>query len=151
MDPFFTPEWDGRPNVGLERSQAAGHAIEIWFTEPDTGETEMQKMFNQQPDPREISNSEAASVYLENGATFVDVREPEEWAEGHMPGAVHIPLGDLAKRANELPTDGKIVTVCKAGGRSLNAVDILKASGREDAVSMAGGMDEWSKNGRPVE
>jgi rhodanese-related sulfurtransferase len=111
----------------------------------------LKRMFNQEPDPREISNSEAASVYLDNGATFVDVREPEEWADGHMPGAVHIPLGDLSRRVNELPADGKIVTVCKSGGRSLDAVDILTSSGRQDVVSMAGGMVEWARSGRPVE
>jgi rhodanese-related sulfurtransferase len=108
-------------------------------------------MFKAGPDPREITNTDAATVYEEEGAIFVDVREPEEWADGRMPGAVHIPLGDLARRADELPTDEKIVTVCRSGGRSLDAVDILKASGREDVVSMAGGMIEWARSGRPVE
>jgi rhodanese-related sulfurtransferase len=110
-----------------------------------------RKMFNMGPDPREITNEDAAAAYADEGATFVDVREPEEWASGHMPGAVHIPLGDLAKRAGELPTDGRIITVCRSGARSLNAVDILSASGRKDVVSMAGGMIEWGKSGRPVE
>lgn len=109
------------------------------------------KMFRSEPDPREIANAEAAQVYENNGATFVDVREPDEWAEGHMPGAVHIPLGDLQARANELPTDGKIITVCRSGARSLTAVDILESTGRTDARSMAGGMVEWKKNNRPVE
>jgi rhodanese-related sulfurtransferase len=102
-------------------------------------------------DPREITNAEAADMFGQGGVTFVDVREPDEWAEGHMPGAVHIPLGDLSTRANELPADGQIVTVCRVGGRSLKAVDILEASGRKGSKSMAGGMVEWKKNGRPVE
>lgn len=109
------------------------------------------KMFKRENDPREITNADAAKVYDAQGATFVDVREAEEWAEVHLPGAVHIPLGDLQRRANELPAEGPIVTVCRSGGRSLDAVDILEANGRPDAKSMAGGMIEWVKNGRAVE
>ena len=111
----------------------------------------LNKMFRKDPDPREITNAEAAEIYSKKGATFVDVREPDEWAEGHMPGAVHIPLGDLARRAGELPAEGQIITVCKAGGRSLKAVDILEAGGRPGSKSMAGGMLEWKKSGRAVE
>ena len=102
-------------------------------------------------DPREISTADAAKVYDEQGATFVDVREPDEWAEGHMPGALHIPLGDLAQRANEIPDGGTIITVCRSGVRSLDAVDILRAAGRPDVTSMVGGMIEWTKRGRAVE
>lgn len=109
------------------------------------------KLFNNEPDPREITNADAAKIYEEKRATFVDVREPEEWAEGHMPGAVHIPLGDLQRRAGELPKEGDIITVCRSGGRSLDAVDILERTGRPGAKSMAGGMIEWQKSGRPVE
>jgi rhodanese-related sulfurtransferase len=95
-------------------------------------------MFKKDPDPREISNTDAADVYKEPGVTFVDVREPDEWAEGHMPGAVHIPLGDLARRAGELPAEGHIITVCKAGGRSLKAVDILEEERPSGRVGSSG-------------
>lgn len=109
------------------------------------------KKFNDGPDPREVTNAEAAGAYQSEAATFVDVREPEEWAAGHIPGAIHIPLGDLSRRADEIPTDGRIVTVCRVGQRSLTAVDILEAKGRKDVKSMAGGMVEWAQNGRPIE
>lgn len=111
----------------------------------------LQRSKKKDPDRREISNADAARVYEEQGATFVDVREPDEWAEGHMPGVMHIPLGDLAHRENEIPNGGKIVTVCRVGVRSLDAVDILQRSGRKDVKSMAGGMIDWMKNGRAVE
>ncbi|HEV2072320.1 MAG TPA: rhodanese-like domain-containing protein [Thermomicrobiales bacterium] len=111
----------------------------------------LQRLKKKDPDPREISNAEAAKAYEEQGATFVDVREPDEWAEGHMPGALHIPLGDLVRRENEIPHGGKIVTVCRIGVRSLDAVEILRRTGRKDVKSMAGGMIEWTKNGRAVE
>ncbi len=60
----------------------------------------------------EVDAAEAARVWVERSAQLVDVREPDEWAEGHMPGALHIPLGDLARRADEFPADGRIITVC---------------------------------------
>lgn len=103
------------------------------------------------PDPREISSSDAAQAYEEQDTTFVDVREPDEWAEGHMPGAMHIPLGDLARRAHEIPDGAKVITVCRSGVRSLDAVDILRRAGRNEVKSMAGGMIEWTKSGRSVE
>lgn len=110
------------------------------------------KLFGKQDDPREITNADSADVYgRQDGTTFLDVREPDEWAEGHLPGAVHIPLGDLQQRAGELPSDERIVTYCRSGGRSLKAVDILSAAGHQDSKSMAGGMIEWKKQGRPVE
>ena len=111
----------------------------------------LKTTFKKDPDPREITNGEAAETYDAKGATFVDVREPDEWAAGHLPGAIHIPLGELAARAGELPADEEIITVCRSGGRSLKAVDVLEASGRKGSRSMAGGMIEWTKNGRPVE
>lgn len=106
---------------------------------------------NNAPDPREMTNDEGANVYSMKGATFVDVRESDEWAEGHIPGAIHIPLGELDQRANEIPAEGDIVTYCKSGGRSLKAVEILEAAGRTDVKSMAGGITDWKKAGRDVE
>lgn len=111
----------------------------------------LNALLKKEPDPREITNDEGATIYRENGAAFVDVREPDEWAEGHMPGAIHIPLGELAQRIDELPGERPIVTVCRSGKRSLAAVDTLEAAGRTGAKSLAGGMLEWVKLGRPVE
>lgn len=112
-------------------------------------------MSDQQPgktlDPREITNDEGANVYSMKSATFVDVREPDEWAEGHIPGAIHIPLGELDQRANEIPAEGAIITYCKAGGRSLKAVEVLEAAGRTGVRSMAGGITDWKDAGRDVE
>lgn len=108
------------------------------------------RLFNLGPDPREITNADAAKVYEEKDATFVDVRETSEWNAGHMPGAIHIPLGELSRRGKELPKDKKVITVCRSGNRSLYAVDILQSMGHADVKSMAGGMIEWSMAGRPV-
>ena len=77
------------------------------------------KLFQTGPDPREITNSDAEKVYKDKGATFVDVRERSEWNAGHMPGSLHIPLGELTRRAGELPKDKQIITVCRSATVSL--------------------------------
>lgn len=111
----------------------------------------LSRMFRMAPDPREISNDEAAQSYGADDVVFVDCREPDEWAAGHMPGAIHIPLGQLAAKAKDVPKDKKVIAVCRSGNRSLYAVDILAGSGVQDVKSMAGGMIEWAQKGRPVE
>ena len=103
------------------------------------------------PDPREIDLETAAGIWRDEGAMFVDVREPEEFAGGRVPGSVLIPLGELAQRSDELPKGARIVTVCRSGRRSLEAVDILEAQGWSDVKSMAGGMIDWARAGHAVE
>lgn len=84
------------------------------------------------------------------GAVVVDVRESEEYAEGHVPGAQLIPLGAVASRASELPTGEPVYVVCGTGGRSARAAEQLTAAGI-DARSVAGGTTAWSRSGRPIE
>jgi hydroxyacylglutathione hydrolase len=109
------------------------------------------QLFDKGPDPREITNDEAAKVYDKKDAVFVDVRELAEWDSGHLPGATHIPLGDLPRRASELPVGRRIITVCRSGYRSLDAVNILQSQGHGNVKSMAGGIVEWARQGRAVE
>lgn len=71
---------------------------------------------------------------------LVDVREPSEVAEGSLPGAVNIPLGDLPARIGELDPDRRVVLLCRSGGRSGQAAEFLSASGFGDVVNLAGGM-----------
>lgn len=94
---------------------------------------------------------EQAHRQLAAGGQLVDVREPAEWAETHIPGSVHIPLGDLAARAGELDTSRPVVALCRSGNRSKTAVKILQRSGFSDATSMAGGVVAWAKAGKPLE
>jgi len=81
---------------------------------------------------------------------IVDVREPDEWAEGHMGGAMHIPLGELLQRTGELDPNRPVVTVCHLGGRSLIAAGALSNAGFRDVASMAGGMAAWEDAGQPI-
>jgi rhodanese-related sulfurtransferase len=99
--------------------------------------------------PLEVSVARAAELRQE-GAFMLDVREPVEWDEFHMPGATLIPLGQLANRVHELPRDQEIVVVCRSGNRSLEGRDILVRAGFENVTSMSGGMNEWRSRGLPV-
>ena len=96
--------------------------------------------------PREISVSEAASM-RDAGAFILDVREPDEWNDSHIPGATLIPLGELALRVNEVPQDQEVVVVCRSGNRSAQGRDILLSAGFEDVTSMAGGINQWKAAG----
>ena len=84
------------------------------------------------------------------GAQMVDVREPSEWAEARVPGSIHIPLGDLARRAGELDAERPVVAICRSGSRSKTAVQILQRAGFTDASSMAGGVVAWGRAGKPL-
>jgi rhodanese-related sulfurtransferase len=86
---------------------------------------------------------------LPEDGTLLDVREPDEWAAGHAPNALHIPMGELAERLSELPADGNVYVVCRGGGRSARATAYLNANGW-DATNVDGGMKSWHAAGRPM-
>lgn len=80
------------------------------------------------------------------GAMVVDVREPDEYSNGHVSGAQSLPLGDLPARMQELPRDQTIYLVCQSGVRSMKAADLLAAAGH-DVRSVAGGTTAWTEAG----
>ena len=80
---------------------------------------------------------------------IVDVREGEEVREGMIPGAIHIPLGQLAARAGELDRERPVITVCRSGRRSAGAAEQLEDAGF-DVVTMGGGMIAWHAAGLPT-
>jgi rhodanese-related sulfurtransferase len=82
-------------------------------------------------------------------AWLLDVREEDEWAAGHAPGARHIPLGELSGRAAEVPQDEVIYVVCRSGHRSSRAAQALAGAGWQ-AVNVGGGMQDWAAAGRPM-
>lgn len=79
----------------------------------------------------------------------LDVREPAEWASGHIAEARHIPLMQLVERLTEVPVDQSVLVVCRVGSRSAQATAFLNAQGR-DAQNLAGGMIEWEGARRPM-
>jgi rhodanese-related sulfurtransferase len=94
-----------------------------------------------------VPTVDAASVPAE-GAALLDVREQDEWEAGHVEGALHIPMGQLMARVEELP-EQKLYVLCRVGGRSAQVVQYLVAQGR-DAVNVDGGMYAWEVAGRPM-
>jgi rhodanese-related sulfurtransferase len=86
----------------------------------------------------------------EQGVPLIDVREDDEYAEARVPGAVHIPLGQIPERAGEVPTEGTVYLICGSGGRSARAVEHLRGQGI-DAVNVAGGTKGWIAEGFPTE
>ncbi|HEX2850501.1 MAG TPA: rhodanese-like domain-containing protein [Acidimicrobiales bacterium] len=100
------------------------------------------------PAPPQIDATTARQL-AGDGALLLDVREPVEWQAGHAPDAVHIPLGDLGARLEELPRDAQIVAVCRAGHRSNQAAIALRGAGL-DVVNLVGGMQAWAAAGHDV-
>lgn len=85
---------------------------------------------------------------LENpelGIKVIDVREPAEYAIVHLPGTIHIPLGELPAKVSELKTSETIYLLCKSGMRSLKAVALLKSCGVKNVKSVKGGLEAWRR------
>jgi molybdopterin/thiamine biosynthesis adenylyltransferase/rhodanese-related sulfurtransferase len=96
----------------------------------------------------EIDPPEASNL-VENGTLFVDVRERDEWEEGHIPGAVHVPRGNLESRIESVETDHDrpLVVYCAGGSRSAFAAKSLQELGYTNVVSLTGGYTDWKRNG----
>lgn len=97
-------------------------------------------------------DSQTAAPLLTDGPVFLDVRERDEWDEGHIPGAIHVPRGNLESRIeNAVPDRGRrIVVYCASGARSAFATKTLEELGYVDVVNLAGGYIEWKRNGFPT-
>jgi hydroxyacylglutathione hydrolase len=99
-----------------------------------------------------IDPDELAERTGEDGLLVLDVRDPDEFAEAHIPGSAHIPYGELGGRLSELPTDRPIATVCSGGKRSGLAASILQREGFDQVIHVAhGGVGTWRRSGRPIE
>lgn len=99
--------------------------------------------------PANVSVQDAANLRT-GGAFILDVREPSEWNEFHMPDSTLIPLGQLASRVSEVPKDRPIVVVCRSGNRSSVGRDTLLQAGWTNVTSMDGGLTTWRAQGLPV-
>jgi len=95
----------------------------------------------------EISLEDYATE-LETGMT-VDVREQAEFVQAHVPGAVLMPMGQLASRLDEIDRTARVHVICASGNRSKAMTDLLVAAGF-DAASVSGGTKAWVESGRVV-
>jgi len=80
----------------------------------------------------------------------LDVRSPEEFREGHVPGAVNVPYDQIAARIAEVPKDKDVVLYCRSGRRAGIAADVLAANGYTRLSHLEGDMPAWIAQGRPV-
>lgn len=98
---------------------------------------------------RETTIDELATA-LDEGASVIDVREPAEFREGHVPGAINIPMAQVSDRLDEIERDRPVHVVCASGNRSSAMTDLLTANGY-DARNVAGGTSAWVDSGRSIE
>ena len=97
---------------------------------------------------REVSRDEAQKL-IDDGAQLVDVRADHEWEAGHIEGATHLPLAELAERTGEIDKERPVVLYCRGGNRSTMATDALADAGY-NAVKLSEGIVGWSEAGLPL-
>jgi rhodanese-related sulfurtransferase len=97
---------------------------------------------------REVNLNTFAAAHA-GGAIVIDVREPDEYVAGHVPGARLVPLARLGQIRAELPHDEPVYVICASGNRSLAAADFLARVGIQ-AYSVAGGTGAWTRAGKPI-
>ncbi len=98
----------------------------------------------------EVDVDTVAAQHLTGTAPLlVDVREPDEYRAGHVKASRNIPLGSLAQRIGELPTDAPVHVICRSGNRSAQAVRALNKAGLQ-TVNVKGGMLAWQRAGHPM-
>ena len=98
----------------------------------------------------QTSSSAIAARVTSGEVTVVDVRSASEWAHGHLPGALHIPVGHLTQRLAEIPRGRPVVVQCQGGTRSAIASSVLLSHGVRDVINLRGGYDEWSREALPI-
>ncbi|MCA1648407.1 MAG: MBL fold metallo-hydrolase [Chloroflexi bacterium] len=99
----------------------------------------------------DLTPAEAPAWLQARGALVVDVREPAEYAAGHVPGAVSIPQADLALHLDEIPRDRDVLVVCEGGTRSVRAAKFLRQTGLSRVTNLLGGTSAWRQAGLPTD
>lgn len=105
-----------------------------------------------QGDKSLLSPVEATLLINREDAIVIDVREQGEYAQGHIPNARHVPLGEITRRTGELDKfkDRPVILCCASGARSASALSQLKKAGFEKLYNLRGGLAEWEKAGQPI-
>ena len=91
-----------------------------------------------------------ATRLINDGAVVLDVREPAEYAVGHLANSRNIPVAEVAARATELPAGKAVVVLCASGSRAARAAGALRKAGRADVFCLEGGLTGWQQAGLPV-
>lgn len=121
--------------------------IALWFTA-----LAVLVMSENRKAGQSVTTSEATRLMNHNEALVVDIREQKEYAEGHIAGALNVPMSTFEKRASELEKhkDKPVIIVCKMGSTAGSVAKSLKKRGFAQVVRMAGGMMEWNSSGLPT-
>ena len=97
----------------------------------------------------EVTPEQTQNALADDSAQGIDVRETYEWDAGRIEGAIHIELGELGANAAKIDTDRPVIFTCLAGSRSMMAAQAFRGVGI-DAYSMAGGLQRWVEEKRPL-
>lgn len=97
-----------------------------------------------------VGTLEATRMINDRNAVVLDVRSQAEFQKGHLPNARNIPAEDVGKRLGEVPSNRPVIVVCASGQRSRGAVAALKQAGRQDVVSLVGGIGAWQQASLPL-
>ncbi len=93
----------------------------------------------------------AAALKHRKDIMLIDVREDWEYAQGHIPGVKHIPLGDIGKKLKKIPRNKTVILTCRSGSRSGRAYAQLTSKGFDNVHNMTGGFLAWKKAGYEIE
>ena len=96
-----------------------------------------------------ITTDDLHAEHLEQSGTILDARKPDEFAAGHVPGAINIPFDQVADRLAEVPKDKPVYVHCAMGGRAQRAAAVLEANGYDVWCVTKGGMKEWTEKSLP--
>lgn len=95
------------------------------------------------PSVADVSIEEALKMWQNKEAVIIDVRTPEEYKDGHIPGVALIPIDQLPSRINEVPKDKKVLIICRSGNRSAKGTSLLRKNGFDNVYNVTGGMLAW--------
>jgi len=91
----------------------------------------------------DVSIDQALQMWQNKEAIIIDVRTPQEYTEGHIPGVANIELDQLANRSSEVPTDKKVLLICRSGNRSSQGTSLLRSKGFANVYNITTGMSNW--------
>ena len=101
--------------------------------------------------PQTVDVATVAEVKGREDVVVLDVREPWEYEEGHIPGVTLIPMQEVPNRLDEIPTDETVIVTCRTGNRSGQVAEYLRQQGYGNVHNMAGGIVAWEQAGYEVE
>ncbi|HVZ76641.1 MAG TPA: rhodanese-like domain-containing protein [Gemmatimonadaceae bacterium] len=101
----------------------------------------------------EVTTAQALEAFArKDGTVFLDVREPQEWNLGHIPGAVHVPLAQVQAQVEQaVPRGATVIVYCQSGNRSVWATDIMEQLGYTKVSSLRDGIRGWAYSGGEIE